>query len=110
MTPVHTYVQPDFCAVMPDDSMTGAGVYRGDLVCFVTCGCVENGKIAAVRIGDALVVRRVNNAGSCLALIPENSAYSSTIIDGAAETVEILGRLVEARHSFDKDAAADAPP
>ena len=110
MTPVHTYVQPDFCAVMPDDSMTGAGIYSGDLVCVVACDHVASGKIAAVCIGDALVVRRVNNAGSCLALTPENQAYSSTIVDGSAENVELLGRLVEARHILDEDAAADMPP
>lgn len=35
-------VEPDFCAVMPDDSMTGAGIYSGDLVCFVACDHVAS--------------------------------------------------------------------
>ncbi len=100
MTPTHTYVQPDFCAVMPDDSMTGAGIYCGDLVCFVACDHVASGKIAAVRVGESVIVRRVEATGDCTALVPASPAYSATIIDASADSVEILGRLVESRHSY----------
>ena len=111
MMSTHTYVQPDFCAVMPDDSMAGAGIYSGDMIYFVACDNVENGKIAAVRIGDAVMVRRVEDNGKCVALIPANPAYSATIVDAPADDVEILGRAVESRHSFDEPAAAaDTPP
>ena len=93
-------VEPDFCAVMPDDSMIGAGIYCGDLVCFVTCDRVENGKIAAVRIGETVIVRRIEITGGCTALVPASPAYPATIIDAPADDVEILGRLVESRHSY----------
>lgn len=92
--------EPDFCAVMPDDSMTGAGIYCGDLVCFVVCDHVASGKIAAVRIGETVIVRRVENIGDCIALVPASPAYSATIIESPADKVEILGRLVESRHSY----------
>ena len=93
-------VEPDFCAVMPDDSMTGAGIYSGDLVCFVACDHVASGKIAAVRIGEIVIVRRVETTGDCIALVPASPAYPATIIDASADDIEILGRLVESRHSY----------
>ena len=100
MTPTHTYVQPDFCMVMPDDSMTNAGIYSGDLVCFVTCAHVESGKIAAVRIGETVIVRCVETTGDCITLVPASPAYSSATVGTPADEVEILGRLVESRHSY----------
>lgn len=93
-------VEPDFCAVMPDDSMTGAGIYCGDLVCFVACDHVASGKIAAVRVGESVIVRRVEATGDRTALVPASPAYSATIIESPADKVEILGRLVESRHSY----------
>ncbi len=93
-------IEPDFCAVMPDDSMTGAGIYSGDLVCFVSCDHVANGKIAAVRIGETVIVRHIETAGDCVALVPASPAYSATSIEAPADDVEILGRLVESRHSY----------
>ena len=111
MTPTNTYVQPDFCAVMPDDSMAGAGIYSGDMVYFVACDHVENGQIAAVRLGEIVMVRRVEDNGKCVALIPANPVYSATSVDEPAAGVEFLGRLVESRHRFDEPAAAaDTPP
>ena len=61
------------------DSMIGAGIHDGDMVYIRIQPEVENGEIAAVRIGDEATLKRVYLHPDYIELRPENSAYESII-------------------------------
>ncbi len=96
-------VQPDFCMTMTDDSMKPDGIHKGDKVAFVACDRVENGQIAAVKVGEHAYLAHVwIDAGKLIQLIPSNAAYAARIFTGTElDTVQIIGRAVEVRHIFD---------
>ena len=69
----------DFALRCKGDSMIGAGIYDGDAVYIRIQPEVENGEIAAVRIGDEATLKRVYLHSDYIELRPENSAYESII-------------------------------
>ena len=93
-------VKPDFCMTMTDDSMKPDGIHKGDQVGFVPCDRVENGQIAAVKVGEQIYLSHVwMDAGTIIQLYPSNPAYKSSFFTGdALDTVQIIGRAVEVRH------------
>ena len=92
-------MQCDFAATMPDDSMIGKGIYAGDKIGFVACDHVENGQIAAVKVGDEIFVRTVWADGQLLA--PANPAYMCEVFHAEElPSVQIIGRAVESQHIF----------
>lgn len=90
---VPDYIKCDFTLVCRGDSMTGARIYDGDIVCIKQQPTVENGQIAAVLIGDEATLKRVRfEEDGSITLWPENTAYSPRNFAGAAmEQVKILG-------------------
>ena len=72
--PVPASLHADFCYIMDDDSMEGAGIRAGDIVAVVACDHAENGQIVAVQT-DVI----------CFDELP-----------GA----KIIGKAVEVRHFF----------
>lgn len=93
-------LQCDFAATMPDDSMIGAGINTGDIVAFAACDRVENGQIAAVKVGNEILVRTVWANGQLLT--PANPAYMTEVFRAEAlPSVQIIGRAVEVRHIFE---------
>lgn len=69
----------DFALRCKGDSMIGAGIYDGDAVYIRIQPEVENGEIAAVRIGNEATLKRVYLHSDYIELRPENSAYESII-------------------------------
>ena len=69
----------DFALRCKGDSMIGAGIHDGDAVYIRIQPEVENGEIAAVRIGDEATLKRVYLHSDYIELRPENSAYESII-------------------------------
>lgn len=69
----------DFALKCHGDSMIGAGIYDGDTVFIRIQPEVENGEIAAVRIGDEATLKRVYLHTDYIELRPENSAFESII-------------------------------
>lgn len=69
----------DFALRCKGDSMIGAGIHDGDAVYIHIQPEVENGEIAAVRIGDEATLKRVYLHSDYIELRPENSAYESII-------------------------------
>lgn len=69
----------DFALRCKGDSMIGAGIHDGDAVYIHIQPEVENGEIAAVRIGDEATLKRVYLHSDYIELRPENSAYESFI-------------------------------
>lgn len=91
----------DFALRCKGDSMIGAGIHDGDAVYIHIQPEVENGEIAAVRIGDEATLKRVYLHSDYIELRPENSAYES-IIRRREEMndVHIEGKAVGYTHWF----------
>lgn len=91
----------DFALRCKGDSMIGAGIHDGDAVYIHIQPEVENGEIAAVRIGDEATLKRVYLHSDYIELRPENSAYES-IIRRREEMndVYIEGKAVAYTHWF----------
>lgn len=94
-------MQCDFALRCKGDSMIGAGIHDGDAVYIRIQPEVENGQIAAVRIGDEATLKRVYLHKDYIELRPENPDYGS-IIRRREEMndVHIEGRAVGYTHWF----------
>ena len=56
---------------------------------------VENGEIAAVRIGDECTLKRFQRSGDTVILLPCNNRYKPLVYQGAAlADIHIEGKLV----------------
>ena len=92
-------VRCDFALKCHGDSMTGAGIHDGDVVYIHIQPEVENGEIAAVRIGDEATLKRVYYSGDTLTLMPANAAYAPLVYTGETlNEVKIEGRAVGWTH------------
>ena len=91
----------DFALRCKGDSMVGAGIHDGDAVYIRIQPAVENGEIAAVRIGDEATLKRVYLHLDYIELRPENSAYESIIRRREdMNDVQIEGKAVGYTHWF----------
>lgn len=94
-------VHCDFALRCHGDSMIEAGIRDSDLVYIRTQPEVEDGEIAAVRIGDEATLKRVYYDGESLTLQPCNSAYRArTYRDQELENIRIEGKAVGYFHWF----------
>ncbi len=92
-------VRCDFALKCHGDSMVGAGIHDGDVVYIHIQPEVENGEIAAVRIGDEATLKRVYYSGDTLTLMPANAAYAPLVYTGETlNEVKIEGRAVGWTH------------
>ena len=89
-------IEADFVFCCQDDSMMGANLPTGSLVFIRACEDVEDGHIAAVRIGDSFVLRRVYHWSGYLELRAENPEYPPIVIHGQDGDTDILGVAVKA--------------
>ena len=72
-------IRCDFALRCKGNSMIGAGIHDGDAVYIRIQPEVENGQIAAVRIGDEATLKRVYLHTDYIELRPENPDYESII-------------------------------
>ena len=94
-------VRCDFALKCHGDSMTGAGIHDGDVVYIHIQPEVENGEIAAVRIGDEATLKRVYYSGDTLTLMPANAAFAPMVYTGETlNEVHIEGKAVGYTHWF----------
>ena len=92
-------IRCDFALRCKGDSMIDAGIHDGDAVYIRIQPEVENGEIAAVRIGEEATLKRVYYDGTTLTLIPANVAFAPMIFTGPQlEEVHIEGRVVGWTH------------
>ena len=94
--PVPDYADCDFTLLCRGDSMTGAHIRDGDLVCIRRQDTAETGQIAAVLVDGEFeaeaTLKRVRHLENGIALWPENPAYEPLIFLGEeANRVHILG-------------------
>ena len=90
-------VSADFALTAQGDSMTGARIYNGDLVFCKTTEIVNNGRIAAVIIGDEATLKRFYyyKDKNLVILKAENPAYEDLIYQGPEiNKINVLGEAV----------------
>ena len=89
-------IKADFCLICKGESMVGARIFDGDLVCIRQQETVENGEIAAVLIDDEATLKRVYFfPGHYLELRAENPKFAPLIYEGESMgTVRILGKAI----------------
>jgi repressor LexA len=92
--PVPNFVHADYTLVCKGDSMTGARIFDGDVVCIKQDAEVRSGDIAAVLVdGDEATLKRVRFQDNGVVLWPENPAYMPMAFLGAdAQRVRIIGK------------------
>lgn len=94
-------VHCDFLLRCKGDSMIDAGIQSGDVVFVRIQETVENGEIAAVRIGDEATLKRVYWDGDTLMLMPANNAYAPKSFRGEEiNDVHIEGKAIGFMHMF----------
>ena len=92
---VYADLRCDFCLRAKGDSMIGAGIHDGDIVFCRQAITVENGRIAAVGIGDEATLKRFYYDKEKIILSAENPAYPPIIYMGdQINDVHILGEAV----------------
>ena len=91
---VPAWTNCDFTLVCKGDSMIGARIFDGDIVCIRSQPDVENGEIAAVQVGDdEATLKRVKKFPDHIILEPENPNYRPLVFwDEEMKTVRVLGK------------------
>lgn len=92
----------DFCLSCKGDSMIEAGIYDSDIVYIHQQAEVENGEIAAVRIGNEATLKRFYYDGvGKVTLLPANSKYAPLTYSGEEiNEIHIEGKAVGFTHWF----------
>lgn len=94
-------VHCDFCLRCHGNSMVEAGIQDNDVVYIRAQPEVEDGEIAAVRIGGEATLKRVYYDGQSLTLMPANSSYRPKTYSGQElENIRIEGKAVGFTHWF----------
>ena len=92
-------IRCDFSLICHGDSMEGAGIHDRDVVYILIQPEVENGEIAAVRIGEEATLKRVYYQNGTLTLMPANAAYAPMVYTGPElNNVQIEGKAVGWTH------------
>lgn len=85
----------DFCLLCKGDSMIDAGIHDGDIVYIRQQTDVENGEIAAVRIGDEATLKRVYKSAAGVMLAPANAAYTPQMYGpDTLDDIQIEGKAI----------------
>lgn len=89
----------DFCLICKGDSMIDAGIHDGDIVYIRQQPDVENGEIAAVRIGSEATLKRVYKSAAGVMLAPANAAYPPQMYGpDTLDDIQIEGKAVGWTH------------
>lgn len=89
----------DFCLECVGDSMIEAGIQDGDIAYIRKQPMVENGQIAAVRIGDEATLKRIYRTPETLTLMPANGSYAPLVFTREEiNNVCIEGKMVGFTH------------
>jgi repressor LexA len=78
-----------FALRVKGDSMSGAGIFEGDLAIIEKQNSVKNGEIAVAVLDDAITLKRFFKESSRIRLQSENPAYKPIY----SQDVRIVGRL-----------------
>lgn len=84
----------DWVYIMSDDSMTGARIRPGDMVCVKQQGAVEDGDIAIALYKGEIRIGRYSRHKDCEALTPANSQYRTILSDFDNPSFKIAGKAI----------------
>ncbi len=84
----------DYFLSVTGTSMKNIGIMEGDLLAVHKTTAVRNGQIVVARIGDEVTVKRFEQKGSKVRLIPENEEFNDIIVDLESEEFAIEGLSV----------------
>ncbi len=83
----------DFVLRVRGDSMTGAGIFNGDLIVVHPQERADNGAIVVARVrDDEATTKRFYNEGRVIRLESENELYEPIIVN--ADEVQLVGQVV----------------
>ncbi len=95
MVEVPEHIRADFALRCKGDSMIDARIYDGDIVYIHSQPEVENGEIAAVRIGEEATLKKVRSYPDMIILEPANHAFEPLVYRGEElNEIEVLGKAV----------------
>lgn len=77
------------------ESMTGVGIYPGDVVVVRVQPTADSGDIVVALVDDEATVKTLRHERGRVVLMPENDDYEPIVPD--PERVEILGKVIEVR-------------
>lgn len=63
------------------NSMTGIGIYDGDMVFAKPCSCADEGEVVVALVGDSATIKRYYRRDGKVILHPENPRYKDIIVD-----------------------------
>ncbi len=81
----------DYLLRVRGDSMRDAGILEGDLLAVHRTHEAVNGQIIVARLGDEVTVKRFEQQGHRVRLLPENPAYEAIEVDLSADELLIEG-------------------
>lgn len=94
------YLHPDYCFIVDDDSMEGAGIRAGDIVAFTACDHAEDGQIVAVQTDTTVLLLRVILNGHALTTCPACGVTPCLYYLNELPGAKIIGVALEVRHIF----------
>ena len=99
----YEYIMPDekldFCLKVKGDSMIGARIFDGDIVCIRKQEEVENGEIAAIQIdGEVATLKRFYRDNGRIILHSENPTVPDMVFMAKdRKAIRILGKVIYAK-------------
>lgn len=85
-----------FCVKVTGDSMTGAGIYPGDILVVDRSLTAKNNSIVIAVISGDFTVKRIQFRSNGVYLMPENPSYNSICVNG--ESFEVWGVVTYVIH------------
>lgn len=83
--------KPDYLLRVRGQSMRDAGILDGDLLAVHRTQEARNGQIVVVRLGDEVTVKRFEQSGHRVRLLPENPEFQAIEVDLSAQELVIEG-------------------
>ena len=94
-------IRADYALRCRGDSMIGAGIRDGDIVFIRQTPDVDDGQIAAVRLGDDATLKRVFHLQGGVMLMAEDKDRTRRTFSGPQKTeMEIMGQAVAYLHKL----------
>jgi repressor LexA len=84
----------DYLLKVRGSSMQGAGILDGDLLAVHRTHEFRSGQIVVARLSDEVTVKRIHRQRHIVELVPENSEFSTIIVDTRRESLVIEGIAV----------------
>ena len=86
--------QKAFALKVSDNSMNGAGMIKGDYAIARRQHIAETGESVVFVIGDEIIIRRYDEKGDRVLMIPENEAYKVKKIRKNSSDLQIAGKVI----------------